>query len=484
MLQRSTYNTTPPAGSTSSPPSWHLLLLSASSSAALDKATTDLAARIKQHPELAVADVARTLQTGTTLFDYRRFLVCRDRTDAIYALETVDARRVMTVQDSFRDRKVAFLFPGLGEQYVELARALYSGEPGFRAVVERCCAFLKSHLNLDLREIFSPADQPTGDTISPSPQPVLDFRALVRRSGHDASSPFAKPTMAHPATFVLEYALTALLRQWGIRPAAMLGYSLGEYVAACLSGVLSLEDALLLVTERARLIETSPRGAMLAVNLTEQEILPYLSDQVSLSAVCSRATCVLAGTEEPIDHLHQHFAHRQIACYRVTSTHAFHSPMLNPLQEEMCGRVRTIKLSSPQIPYISDVTGTWISHEQATDPTYWARHMCQTVRFADGVQQLLHDPDLFVLEVGPGRTLSSFAKQHPACGMDRMSRVQAALPAAHEHQVCQSYLLNTIGKLWQAGVPVNWNGFHAHEQRQQVSPYLSLDNNACMEVKP
>src|SRR5437588_7290398 len=155
MLPRSSYNTTPPAGSASSPRSWHLLLLSASSSAALDRATTDLAARIKQHPELDIADVARTLQTGTTLFDYRRFLVCRDRTDAISALETIDARHVMTVQVTFRGRKVAFLFPGLGEQYVELARALYSDEPAFRAVVEHCCAFLKSHLNLDLHEIFS-----------------------------------------------------------------------------------------------------------------------------------------------------------------------------------------------------------------------------------------------------------------------------------------------------------------------------------------
>jgi phthiocerol/phenolphthiocerol synthesis type-I polyketide synthase E len=144
--------------------------------------------------------------------------------------------------------------------------------------------------------------------------------------------------------------------------------------------------------------------------------------------------------------------------------------MLNPLQEEMCGRVRTIKLSPPQIPYISNVTGTWISPEQATDPTYWARHMCQTVRFADGVQQLLHDPDWFVLEVGPGRTLSSFVKQHPACGMARMSRVQAALPAGHEHQMCQSYLLNTIGKLWQAGVSVNWTGFHAPERPNMSLP--------------
>jgi acyl transferase domain-containing protein len=143
--------------------------------------------------------------------------------------------------------------------------------------------------------------------------------------------------------------------------------------------------------------------------------------------------------------------------------------MLNPLQEEMSGRVRTIKLSPPQIPYISNVTGTWILPEQTTDPDYWARHMCQTVRFADGVQQLLHDPDLFVLEVGPGRTLTSFVKQHPACGMARMCRVQAALPAAHEHLLCQSYLLNTIGKLWQAGVSMNWTGFHAYEQRQHIS---------------
>jgi phthiocerol/phenolphthiocerol synthesis type-I polyketide synthase E len=449
--------------------SQHLLVLSAISQVALDDATAHLAAHLRQHPELDIADVAYTLQVGWSVNNHRRFVVCQDCADALDKLETLGVKHIRGVNNSTHDRPVAFLFPGLGEQYVELARDLYRDEPDFRETVKYCCVFLKAHLNLDLHEVFSPANRVDSDTLKTASQPALDFRAFVKRSGYDASSSFAQPAVAHPATFVLEYALAQLFRQWGILPAAMLGYSLGEYVAASLSGVLSLEDALVLVAERARLIQVAPRGAMLAVNLAEKDVRSSLSDQVSLAAVNGPATCVLAGPEEPIDHLYQHFTSREIACYRVATMHAFHTPMLASLSEAVTGLVRNIKLSPPQVPYISNVTGTWISTEQATDPGYWARHMCQTVYFADGVQQLLRDSERFVLEVGPGRSLSSFVKQHPACGMARMSLVQATLPATHERQSCQSFLLNALGKLWQSGVAIDWKGFHAHEQRQHVA---------------
>ena len=483
MLHNISNATKPAITCTPSARSQSLLVISASTQAALVEATAGLAAYLKQHPELTIVDVTYTLQTGRTELNHRRFVVCQDRVDALNLLESTTAKRVTTVSevDSFhRDRKVAFLFPGLGEQYVELARALYRDELDFRETIEYCCTFLKSHLNLDLHEIFSSAD----DSISPPSQPAFDFRAFVRRDGHDAASKFAQPTIAHPATFVLEYALTQLLQQWGIRPAAMIGYSLGEYVAACLSGVLSLEDALILVAKRAQLIQDGPQGAMLAVNLAEKDVHPYLTDKVNLAAVSSPVTCVLAGPNEAIDDLNQHFTRQEIVCYRVTTTYAFHSAMLDPLREEVTRLVRNMKLSAPRIPYLSNLTGTWITAEQATDSSYWARHMCQTVRFADSVQQLLQDPALFVLEVGPGRALSSFVKQHPACGMKRMPLVQATLPAAHERQSCQSFLLNTLGKLWQAGVKIDWAGFHVHEQRHYASFPPVLNNTSSMEVKP
>ena len=468
MLQHTSYPAEPTVNCSTPARSNHLLVLSASTEADVREAAVRLAEHLKRHPELNIADVAYTLHSPGAMHAYRWFAVCHDHTDAMKALETVNAKHITVVNNPTMKRQVAFLFPGLGEQYVELARALYRDEPDFRETVEQCCRFLRLHLNLDIREIFASGDT-AGSESQQSSTPALDFQAFVRRSGQNVTSPFAQPALAHPATFVLEYALTRLLARWGIYPSAMLGYSLGEYVAACLAGVLSLEDCLVLVARRASLLQHAPRGAMLAVSLAEKDVNPYLSDHVSLAAVSSPITCILAGTVEAIERLKRHLTERDIVCYAVTTTHAFHSPMLNPLREAVTEVTRNLTLSPPQIPYISNVTGTWITDREATDASYWASHMCQAVRFADGVQRLLEDSACFVLEVGPGRSLSSFVKQHPSCGMRRMPLVQATLPAAHERQSCQFFLLQTLGKLWQSGVAIDWTGFHAREQRQCVA---------------
>lgn len=469
MLQHTSHLTEPTASIPTPARSQHLLVLSAYTPAGVREAAERLAEHLKCQPELNIADVAYTLQMTHSTHEHRWCAVCQDHAEAIKALESANAKHITVVNNPSRKRQVAFLFPGLGEQYVELARALYRNEPDFREIVEKCCHFLQLRLNLDVREIFVSGETTDSESRHPSSQPTLDFQAFVRRSGHDMTSSFAEPVLAHPATFVLEYALSRLLARWGIYPSAMLGYSLGEYVAACLADVLSLEDALVLVASRGRILQSAPRGAMLAVSLAEKDIHPYLSAQVSLAAVSSPMTCVLAGTEVAIEHLKQYFTSRDIVCYTVTTRHAFHSPMLHPLREAVTEVTRNLTLSAPQIPYISNVTGTWITDNEATNANYWAAHMCQTVRFANGVQHLLEDSDCFVLEVGPGRSLSSFVKQHPACGMRRMPLVQATLPTMHESQACQSYLLQTLGKLWQAGVAIDWVGFHAHEQRQCVA---------------
>src|SRR6266566_3753290 len=449
---------------------WHLLLLSARTQSALAQASANLAAHLQAHPELNLADVAYTLQVGRSAFNHRQVVVCREREETISVLQSAAATQVWRSHQTQRERPVAFLFPGVGESYVGLTQQVYAQEPIFRETVDRCCSLLNATLRWDLRKVLLPdgaqanANHHTGTT-----NQKLDLRALLGR--HEQSraaagiSPVApvgqqapaggesqQTAVAQPALFVLEYALAQLLMQWGIRPQAMLGYSLGEYVAACQAGVLSLEDALMLVARRAQLIAQLPQGAMLAVALSEEAIRPYLTEQVCLAAVTGPGTCVLAGPVEAIEQMEARLDEQEIVFRRVPTAHAFHSWMLEPLREAVSELAREVTLNAPQIPYISNVTGTWITAEQATDPAYWAEHMCQTVRFAQGVEHLLEKNEPVLVEVGPGQSLSALVKQHPACGQQRFSLVVPTLPSVYERQSEQACLLTSFGNLCLEGV--------------------------------
>ncbi|MGB8345252.1 MAG: SDR family oxidoreductase, partial [Ktedonobacteraceae bacterium] len=477
-----------------------LLLLSARTAATLEQATTNLLSHLKQHPAANLADLAYTTQVGRSAFQQRRVLDCQTLDEAVEALERRDPAHLRTGSAPSEPRPVAFLFPGLGEQSPGMTRQLYQQQAVFREAVDRCCSYLESQFGLDVRAALYPQDvaglrsnrnsqngnhHSNGHHQNGAGIPEVDVRALFGRAGHngngydalngDTSSDalsaarLKRTEMAQPALFVIEYALAQLLLAWGIRPSAMLGYSLGEYVAACLSGVFSLEDALTLVTCRAQLIEALSPGAMLAVALSEQAVQPYLDEQVCLAAVNGPTTCVLAGPALAIERLEEQMNRQSIAHRRVETTHAFHSTMLESLREPLTALVRTVSLHPPRIPYISNVTGTWITDEQATDPAYWSQHMCRTVRFSSGVEQLLLHSESFLLEVGAGQSLSSFVKQHPACTRERMSLALPTLPSPYDQQTEQAFLLMTIGKLWLAGSAIDWAAFSAREQRQRVS---------------
>ena len=448
-----------------------LLLLSAKTAGALDAATARLAAFLRANPTANLADIAHTLRVGRTAFNHRRVLVCRDAADAVAALERSDPSRLPAVNQAARHSPVAFLFAGVGEHYAGMAQELYESEPTFRATVDQCCAILSTRHGVDLKPVLYPPHQPAGNGSVPS----IDFKALLGRTngaacatGADAT-PLHQTALAQPAVFVVEYALAQLLTEWGIRPQAMLGYSLGEYVAATLAGVLNLEDALTLVARRAQLIQQLPHGAMLAVSLSEADVQPYLSASVNLAVINSPLTCVLAGPRSDLELVARRLEEQAISCRWLATSHAFHSTMLAPIAEELTALVRTISLRPPQIPYLSNVSGDWITAEEATDPTYWARHLCGTVRFADGVARLLADPQQVLLELGPGQALGSFVKQHPACTRERLGQVLATLPAAHEHADGLARALLALGRMWQAGVTIDWAGLVAHEQRRRVS---------------
>jgi acyl transferase domain-containing protein/acyl carrier protein len=293
-----------------------------------------------------------------------------------------------------------------------------------------------------------------------SPSPLLPFSPSPDEA-------LDQTQYAQVALFVVEYALAQLWMHWGVQPQALIGHSVGEYVAACLAGVFSLEDALALVSARGRLMQQMPAGAMLAAPLPEEEIAHMLGQDLSLAAINGPAQSVVSGPPAALERLELQLAGEGVICRRLPASHAFHSQMMDPIVAPFVELVRQTRLHPPLIPYISNVTGTWISAAEATDPTYWGRHLRQTVRFSAGLAELLRDAGRIMLEVGPGRTLSRLVGQHPAWLRDRIAL--ASLPRLGDPLPEQVMLLASLGRLWLAGAPVEWACLYAREQRRRVA---------------
>jgi len=463
----------PPAPAPAPSRPWQLLVLSARSQKALAAATANLAGWLAdpEHAEADLADAVHTLRIGRKPFRHRRALVCRDREEAAQLLAGRDAARLVTGDAGDPGAEppgVAFLFPGLGDHYVGMAAELHRCEPVFRDAFDRCAGILRPRLGLDLREVLGKGEPSSGASGAPGATARPDLRLLVAaEEGTEDDGPLARTRTAHPALFSVEYALAALLFDWGIRPAAMIGYSLGEVVAACLAGVFSLEDALTLVAERAHLVDALPEGAMLAVPLTADEVVPLLGSQLSLAAADGPALTVVGGPARAVELLAGQLSARGVATRRLRTVHAFHTRMMEPAVAELARLARGIALAPPSIPFVSNVTGTWITDAEATDPAYWARHLASTVRFADGLEALMAEdgPRVF-LEVGPGRSLATLARQHPRrpAGLVEI----ATLRDRREEVSDQAFLLDALGRLWLAGVMPDWAALVARESRRRV----------------
>ncbi|WP_071189197.1 type I polyketide synthase [Trichormus sp. NMC-1] len=414
---------------------WQLLPLSAKTNSALETATQNLANYFRQNPDVNLADVAYTLSVGRQSFEHRRIAICENIEDAIQVLETQN-----TPFSQAEHPAIIFMFPGQGSQYVNMGRELYETEAIFREQVDNCCELLKPHLGLDLRQILYP-------TVTTS----------------EATQQLTQTAITQPALFVIEYALAKLWITWGVNPQAMIGHSIGEYVAACLGDVFTLEDALALVAMRGKLMQQLPSGAMLAVFLSAAEIKPLLNENLSLAANNAPNLCVVSGTHAAIEALHQQLAAKGVECRNLHTSHAFHSQMMNPIIDEFQEYLSKINLQSPQIPFISNVTGTWITTAQATDSYYWGQHLRQTVRFAEGMTELGNKSAQIFLEVGPGKVLSNLVKQ-----LEASPTILSSLRHPQEQQSDVAFLFNTLGKLWQAGIEINWSEFYNSQRRYRV----------------
>jgi acyl transferase domain-containing protein len=422
---------------------FHLLTLSARTAPALEAATDRLADHLRAHPDAELTDVAFTLQRGRRAFAHRRTLVSATVAEAVDALTVRDDGRVLTaVVPETGSRPVGFVFTGFGGQYPGMGHELYRAEPAFAAAVDECAELLRPMIGWDVRETMF---DPTGPTGTPDPRRMMQ----PQRS----QDPRDRPTRSYPAIFTVDWALARLWADRSVTPRAMIGHSLGEYVAACLAGVFTLPDALALVVERARLIEAQGEGAMLAVPLDEQAVAGYLDAELSLAAVNAPRTCVVSGPVEAIERLVDRLYDDGVAARMLTSAYAFHSPAMDPVVEAYTEIVSKVARSAPTIPFVSNVTGTWISDTEAVDPRYWARHVREPVRFSDGIATLWGVDGIAMVEVGPGQTLTPGVRQHPAAARQPDRVVVPSMPGAAGGLSEPAGFEQAAARLWLAGRP-------------------------------
>jgi amino acid adenylation domain-containing protein len=424
----------------------HLLVLSARTETALEAATENLAGHLRAHPESDLASVAYTLQAGRHAFGSRRSVACSDLADAIVALESRDPKRVITRVHEGRAAPVVFMFPGQGSQTLKMGAGLYHAENQFRSDVDTCSEILKAHLGLDLRESLYSDGSEAGE----------------------AAGGLIETRLAQAALFVIEYALARMWMRWGVRPEAMIGHSVGEIVAACLAGVLSLEHTLAVIAERGRLMQQLPAGAMLSVRLGEQDVMPLLHDGLCLAASNSPVLSVVSGPETAINLLQGELEQRGVSARRLSAAHAFHSSMMDPIIAPFTAFLERIRLSEPSIPFISGVTGTWITAREATDPAYWARHFREPVRFSAGIEQLRSSPERLFLEAGPGTTLCTLVRQHRE-GSSAAIAVPS-LPNVADSQSDSRSIWDAAGRLWLHGVTPLWAEMHGRAAKRCSLP--------------
>ena len=430
----------PPAVSEKSGRVWHVLPLSTRAETTLSTLTERIAAHLEKRPDVAFADTAYTAQVGRRDFEHRRVVIATDAADARDALAAADSKRVFARKAPGEPPRPAFMFTGQGSQYPGMGAELYAAEPVFRACVDRCLGLIETDAAHELRRLVFTA----------GPFDAGDAAALARTE------------IAQLALFLMHVGLTDLLAAWGVRPAMMIGHSIGDYAAAHVAGVLTLADALALVSVRGRLMGTMEPGTMLSIVADAADLLP-LPDGISLAAVNAPKLAVVAGPTAAIAAYETELAAGGVSCRRLQTSHAFHSAMMDPMLAEFRVAAGAVPLAAPAVPFISSLTGEFVREEDVADPDFWSKQIRNPVQFARGCESLADAGATVVVEVGPGRGLSALARQ---CGFAaRGIDVVTTMPEPAEH-ACG--LAVAVGRLWLAGVEIDWPALYAGEERRRV----------------
>ncbi len=428
-----------------------LLVWSAKTPTALGTLTQSLAHHFSSNPDRNFADAAWTLQTGRSRHHFRRALVAACAHEAAEALSSGDSPAIFRQDTPFENPGVVFCFPGQGVQSIGMGRKLYESEPVFREALDRCSRILAPALGVSLLDVTYPAD-----------------------SSAEAQTRLNQTLYAQPAIFAFEYALAQLWLSWGVRPVAMVGHSVGEYVAACVAGVFSLDDALRLIAARCRLMQDLPRGSMLAIRKDEATVTALMPQStgnseldLDLAAVNSPQLCVVSGSDAAIDVFIQRLDAEKIAHRKLATSHAFHSNMVEPALAPFAEVVRSITFAAPLIPYVSTLTGKWITASEVAEPEYWTRQLRHTVRFADAVLEIIRTPERIMLEVGPSETLVPLIRQ-TAKANSLAPTVLSSLGSTRATGPENNALLSALGLLWTLGANPDWTAFHAGYSRKRA----------------
>jgi acyl transferase domain-containing protein/thioesterase domain-containing protein len=425
---------------------WHALPVSARSENALLCASGNLSSFLESTTDSDIADIAFTLQQGRKAFAYRKAVVCRTAPEAAESLRLKSSDQALAgFFHAAADARVIFMFSGQGSQYAGMSRQLYENEPWYRGKIDHCCDIVSPLLGVDLRGLLFP------------PEPDRE----------SASDLLSRTLYTQPALFVLEYCLAYTLMQWGIRPAAMIGHSIGEYVAACISGVMDLDDALRLIVERARIMQQQPPGVMLSISASEDQVKTLLDSSVEMALVNGPQLCVVGGLSEAIGLFENKLTSNNIQHRRLRTSHAFHTSLMKGAMEPLGRAFENISLKVPSIPFISNVSGTWITIDQARDSRYWLSQLHSTVQFSRGVRQLLVDPDALFVEIGPGNTLCTMVSMQATSGHP-VTTVQT-LPHALQEREDEEMFLSALARLWVSGASIDWAKTYGGEPRRRVS---------------
>jgi non-ribosomal peptide synthase protein (TIGR01720 family) len=433
----------PPQAESSESRAWQLLMLSAKTPSALDKMTENLSSYMAKTSDEHIADVAYTLQVGRKGFGFRRaFVVSADKLGRIAS--NIAPAKGFTSKKPEKQKKIVFMFPGGGTQYVNMARDLYEQEPLFKQTLDSCAALFKRKMDLNLIDLIYPDDAR-----------IEQNTAILQR-----------PKNFFAALFAVEYSLAKLWMSWGVKPDAMIGHSMGEYTAACIAEVFTLEQAVDLICFRGSLFEKIEKGSMFSVTLPAEQVQTMLIDGVSMATINDPGRCVVAGRHEPMQAFGKLLEDKQIEYQKLQIDTAGHSPMIDPLLPEFGQFLSGVKFGKATIPFISNMSGGWAEQSEISTANYWKNHLRQTVRFSDGVATLLKDDNTIFLEMGPGNALCSFVRAQ----LPEKSEAVLLNTVRHikEEKNDQSHLLETMGKLWIAGVDIDWKAFYAEEKRKRI----------------
>ncbi|MEM0925773.1 MAG: aminotransferase class III-fold pyridoxal phosphate-dependent enzyme, partial [Planctomycetota bacterium] len=450
----------PPRSSTAPKPNQlplSIFPISAKTQAALEDQQTRFSRHLADH-SINEGAVASALQLGRESFRHRTAIVAGSREEVIEALASRRATAFTQRKASASPRELVFMFPGQGAQYIRMGQNLYQHSQVFREHLDRCSEILRPALGRDLREILYPAV-----------------------GSEEASQEILKNTrFTQPALFSIGYALAEMWSSWGIRPCGLIGHSIGEFAAACFSGVFELEDGLQIIAERGRAMQDLPSGSMMSVRLPGKDVEPLLWGDLAVASFNGPSLCVVSGPDDLVDQLRDQLESEDVVCRLLHTSHAFHSPMMDSIVDPFARFVSKYELQAPRIPILSTVTGAWLSDQEARDPMYWAKHLRAPVRFSDAVHAVWDsergDPTRVLIELGPRKTLATLAKQHAQDPKQQISIPTLSDTVANNAEWHST--LGAIAQLWTSGVNIDWSKLSTDGSRVSKPNHVSIPTYA------